>query len=155
MRQVFEEVMAGELRKKGVAAIPSYTVTGVDKKLSRDLVVKAVMSTGADAVITARVVDKTREKTTAVGYKMTDRGIDSYVDFYGSGTVSYATFDMAPVEVTLSSTTSLATDIYDTGTQTRVWTASSNAVNPEGIIKVTQEFAGIMIKAIEKDGLLP
>lgn len=155
MRQVFEEVLAGELRKKGISATASYKITGVEEKLSRDLVVKAVKTVAADGVMATRIVDRTKEKRVNVGYEMTSRGYDSYVDFYGTGTVSYATFDMKPVEVTISTTTSIATDIFDSSTQTLVWSGASNAVKPEGIIKVTEEFAAVIIKAISEEGLLP
>ena len=46
MREVFEEVFAGEVRKGGAAGIASYTITGVRDKLSRDAVVEAVKKTG-------------------------------------------------------------------------------------------------------------
>ena len=154
-RQVFEEVIASELRSKGVAATPSYTVTGVEQQISRDLIVNAVKSVGTDAVITTRLVDLKKKTHTDVGYTMTSRGFDSYVDWYGSGTVSYATFDMSPVEVTTSTTYALQTNLFDTATQNLVWSGISNAVDPKGIITASREYSGVVITVLSKEGYLP
>src|SRR5574338_455269 len=56
MRQVFEEVFAAEIRKKGVAAIRSYLVTGVVEKPSKASLEQAVLKSGADGVIITRLV---------------------------------------------------------------------------------------------------
>jgi len=147
MRQVFEEVLSGELRKSGVAAIPSYTVIGIEEPLSRESIVKAVRAKGAEAVMTTRVVDRQRDTRADVGYAMTSRGV--------IGPVSFATFDLKPVEVTTSTNAMLETNLFDTATQKLAWTGVSNAVDPESIIKVSEEFAGVVIKALSKESLIP
>jgi len=154
MRMVFEEVLAAELRQKGLTAIPSYTVTGAETKLSREIVVKAVQSTSVDAVITTRVIDRNKKSHTAVGYEMTSRGVSGYADWYGSGMVSYATFDMKPVEVTTSSTYALETHLFDTATQNLVWAGTTNAVDPKGLITVSRLYAGVVIKSLNKEGMI-
>lgn len=153
-RQIFEEVLSGELRKKGLVATPSYKVTGVEEKLSRELIVKAVQKTRVDAVITTRIVDTQQKKHTDVGYVMTDRGINAYADIYGSGTVSYAVFDMKPVEITTSTTFILGSDLFDTASEQRVWTGTTNAVDPKGVITVSEKFAGVVINTLSKEGLI-
>jgi hypothetical protein len=154
-RQIFEEVLAAELRKKGLSATPSYTVTGVEEQQTRSSIEKAVQATKVDAVITTRLVDMTKKSRTSVGYTMTDRGVDSYVDFYGSGTVSYATFDMKPVEITTSRTYAMETNLFDTATQKLVWAGTTNAVDPKGTITVSKQYADIIINSMSKEGLIP
>jgi len=154
MRQIFEEVLAAELRKKGLSATPSYTKTGVEAKLSRDLVVKAVQATAVDAVITTRIADTKRATTTDVGYAMTDRGVDGYAGWYGAGTVSYATFDMKPVEITTSTTFALESQLFDTESQKMVWAGITNAVDPKGIITASEKFAAVVINELGKEGLI-
>ena len=167
MRQVFEEVLAAELRKKGVSATPGYTITGVEEKQSRESLEKAVHKTAVDAVMTTRVTARKRATDTRVGYVMTDRGftnpylsdydvmpMDMY-GFYGVSVVSYATFDMKPVEVTNSTTFTLETNLFDTVTNKLVWSCTTTAINPKGIITVSEEFAGVVINALSKEGLVP
>jgi len=155
MRQVFEEVLAAELRKKGVSATPSYTITGVDEDLSRSMIEKVVQATAVDAVITTRLVDLKKKTHTDVGYEMTDRGVATYSDYYGMGTVSYATFDMKPVEVTTSTTYALGTNLFDTATQKLVWAGTTNAVDPQGVITASRQYADVVIKSMSKEGLIP
>jgi len=151
MRQVFEGVLAAELRSRGLAATPSYTITGIEAKLTRELIVNAAQATAVDAVLTSRVVDIKRTTSKNVGYVMTGRSIDGYASLYGTGTVSMATFDLKPVEITNSSTTALESHLFDTGTQNLVWVGSSNAVDPQGIITASKEFAGVVITSLDKE----
>ena len=167
MRQVFEEVLAGEMSKKGVAATAGYTITGIEAKQSREMLEKAVNKTAADAVLTTRVTARKRATDTRSGFVMTDRGftnpylssddvmpVDLY-GFYGASVVSYATFDMKPVEVTTSTTFTLETNLFDAATGRLVWSGTSTAVNPKGIITVSKEFADVVSAALSKEGLIP
>ena len=154
MRQVVEEVLAAELIKKGLSATPSYTITGVETKLTRELILKAVQTSNVDAVITTRLVDLKKDTRTESGFVMTDRGVDTYFDMYGTGTVSYATFDMKPVEVTTSTTYALETNLFDTKTEHLVWAGITDAVDPQGVIMVSQQFSTIVINELSKEGLI-
>jgi hypothetical protein len=150
MRMVFEEVFAGEVQKGGAVGIASYSITGVNDKLSRDAVVEAVKKTGADGVITTRLVGSSKKSDVRTGFVMVDRGVAS---FYG-GSVSYAEFVHQPVEVITSTEAFLETNLFDAGTGKMVWSGTSSAVNPEGIITITGNLADLVIKAMRKDGLL-
>ena len=167
MRQVFEEVLAGELRKAGISATPSYTVTGTWDKLSRELIEKAALTTGSDAVITAQLIDMKRKTITDGGFIMNDRGhswgaLDDAesgsVELFGvsgAGTVSYASFSMKSVEITTSRTAVIETRLYDAKTRKPVWSGISNAVDPAGVITLTRDFAAVAIKSMNKEGLIP
>jgi len=150
MRQVFEEVFASEIMKKGVAGIPSYTITGVNEKPSRASLEEAVKKTGADGVITARVVGTKKETEARAGFIMTERGA---TNIYGVP-VTYASFVGQPVEVTLSTEAAIETNLFDSATGRLIWSGTSSVVNPEGIVKITGELADTVIKAMARDGLL-
>ena len=150
MRQVFEEVFAGEVRKSSAEGIASYSITGVNDKLSRDAIVAAVKKSGADGVITTRVVGSSKKSDVRTGFVMVDRGVDS---FYGIG-VSYAEFVHQPVEVITSTEAFIETNLFDAGTGMMVWSGTSSAINPEGIISTTTTIADNVIRAMKKDGLL-
>ena len=151
MRQVFEEVFTGEVRKKGVTGIPSYTITGVgEPKPDRASIEEAVKKSGADGVITTRVVDVKRNTDVHTGFIMTDRGM---TDFYGVP-ATYATFVHQPVEVIQSTEAAIETNLFDAVTGRLVWSGTSRAVNPEGIINVTRELADLVVKAMARDGFI-
>jgi hypothetical protein len=146
MRQVFEEVLTAELRKKGISAVPSYTITGVDEAPSRSSIEKAVGTTHTDAVIATRLARMNQKQEKDVGYVMTDHG--------RVGPISYATFDMKPVEITTSRTYVLETNLFDTKTQDLVWSGTTNAVDPQGIITLSEKYSALVSKTLEKEGLI-
>jgi len=149
-RQVFEEVFAGELQKRGVAAIPSYTITGVTEKLTWAAGEEAVKKTGADGAITTRIVALKKDTSVNTGYVMTSHG---FADGYGVH-VTYATFIHQPVEVLLSTKMAIETNLFDAATGRLVWTGTSSAVDPEGIITASRELSEVVFKAMAKDGLI-
>jgi hypothetical protein len=112
--------------------------------------VAAVKKTGADGVITTRIIGSKKESDTRTGFVMTDRGVDSY----WGGSVSYAEFVHQPVEVITSTQVSIENNLFDATTGMMVWTGVSSTVDPEGIITITGNLADIVIKAMKKDGLL-
>jgi len=157
MRQIFEEVFVGEMSKKGAAGIASYTVTGLDAKATKASLEDAVKKSGADGVVITRLSDTKSHKDRRTGFVLTERG--TYTDynddygFYGAN-VSYMNFVHQPVDVTTSTEASIETTLFDAGTGNMVWSAKSNAVNPEGIINISKDVADIVIKTMSRDGLL-
>jgi len=148
-RQIFEEVFAGELQKRGVAAIPSYTITGVTEKLTWAAGEEAVKKTGADGAITTRIVALKKDTSINTGFVMTEHG---FADGYGVH-VTYATFIHQPVEVLLSTKMAIETNLFDAATGRLVWTGTSSAVDPEGVITASRELSAVVFKAMAKDGL--
>lgn len=146
-RQILEGVMSAELKKKGVTAYPSYTLTDITEPLSRSAIENAAGEITADAVIATRLVRLDNEKQGRVGYVMTDRGKVGYT--------SYATFDMKPVEVTTSMTYVLETNLFDATTQTLVWSGAINVVDPQGIITLSEKFSTLVVDTLKKEGFLP
>ncbi len=165
MRQVFEEVFAAEIRKKGVTAIRSYLVMGVGEKPSRASLEEAVRRSGADGVITTRLVSLKKDTEVRTGYVMTAHGYTNGrfndptvfpADLYGfyGATVSYATFYHQSVDVTMSTVATIETNLFDAGTGRLVWSGTTSAVKPEGIITVSSELAQVVIRAMAGDGLI-
>ncbi len=165
MRQVFEEVFAAEVRKKGLAAVPSYTVTGPEEKLSRESLEEAVRKSGADGVITTRLVNLKRDTEVHTGYVMTDRGLINpsfadpmlyppYLFDYYNATISYATFVHQSADVTTKRVATLETNLFDAVTGRMVWAGTTSAVNPDGIITASDKLAEAVIKGMARDGLI-
>lgn len=165
MREIFEEVFAGEMRKTGATAVPSYTVTGAGQKPSRASLEEAVRKTGVDGVVTTRLVSLKRETDVRTGFVMTDRGYSNarfndtaivpadLYGFYGT-TVSYASFEHKSVDVTMSTVATIETNLFDAGSGRLVWSGTTSAVKPEGIITVSNELAQVVIRAMTREGLI-
>jgi len=150
MRQVFEEVFVAEARKRGITGIASYTLTGVAATPSRDSLEQAVKTSGADSVITTRLVGIKENRDTRSGFILTSHGATTI-----SGIpVSYATFVHQPVEVTTSTNAAIETNLFNTETGIMTWSGITNAVNPEGIITIASEVANIVLNELVKGGLL-
>jgi hypothetical protein len=165
-RQVFEDIFAAELRKRGVAAISSYTITGGDAKLSRAALEDAVKKSSADGVVTTRVVSVKQDTRESTEYVITDRGYSNTAlaeqglmpaDLYGyyGQTVQYASFTSQRVDVVRSTVSTVETNIFDAGTGKMVWSGTLRGKGqPEGIIAVSGEIAELAIKAMSRDGLI-
>jgi hypothetical protein len=165
MRQVFEEIFAAEFRKKGVEAIPSYTLTSIDSKPSRASLEDAVKKSGADGVLTTRVVglkndsiDHDEYVITAGGYTNVSFYDDTLypMDLYGfyTTTLYVGTVGSQSVSVTTSTVATVETNLYDSGTARMVWSGTSSAVNPDGVVTASEKLAGIIIKAMAAAGLI-
>lgn len=161
-RQVFEEIFADELRKRGVGAVSSYSLAGLKGKASRAAFAEALKQVSADGMLTTRFVGVKKRKDTKTGYVMTDRGVDivDYYDYYGyygdywEGVENYATFDSKPVDEILSSVTTLETSLFDAGTGKVVWTGKSDENHSEKLIQSTRELAGLVLDALAGEGFI-
>lgn len=165
MRQVFEEVFSDELRKQKLTAISSYTITGVEAKQSRETLEEAVRKSGADGVLITRLVNLKRNTTTQTGFVMTDRGF-THPDFYDpvfmptdmlgyyGATVSYASFEHRSVEVTTSNVATLQTTLFNAGTGRMVWSGTTSAVDPAGVVTISSRLSGVVIRALASQGLI-
>lgn len=158
-RQVFEEIFADELRKRGVSAVSSYTIAGLKGKASRAAFAEAVRTTGADGMLTTRFVAVKNRRVTKTGFVMTDRGVDvaDYYDYYGNyweGVENYATFESRQVDEVLASVTILETSLFDAATGSAVWSGRSNERHADKLIQSTEELAALVLDALTREDLL-
>lgn len=158
-RQIFEEIFADELDKRGIKAISSYTIAHLQGKPTRAAFSEALKTTGADGLLTTRFVSVKNRKESKAGFVMTSRGTDivDYYDYYGDyweGIENYATFDSKPVDEVLSSITTLETSLFDAGTGGVIWSGRSEERHAEQLIQSTRELAGLVLDALATAGLL-
>jgi hypothetical protein len=165
MRQVFEEIFAAEFRKRGVEAIPCYTLTGVDGTVSRSTLEAAVRRSGADGVLTTRVVGLKNDSREHDEYVITAGGYTNVsfydntiypMDLYGfyTTTLYVGTVGSQSVSVTTSTVATVETNLYDSATARMVWSGTSSAVNPDGVVTASGNLAGIIIKAMAAAGMI-
>ena len=158
-RQVFEEIFADELRKRGVKAITSYTVPGLQGKSSRAAIAEALKTTGADGLLNTRIVDVRTKKDSKSAFVLTGRGVAffdyyDYYDNYWEELGSYANFDAKPVNEIISSVTTLETALFDAKTGTVIWKGISDEMHAERLISSTRDLAAIVMDALTKEGLI-
>ncbi len=158
-RQTFEEIFANELRKRGIRAVPSYTVPALKERASREALAEAVRLHHADAVLMTRFLSVKNKRDTKTGYVMTDRGVDvvDYYDYYGNyweGVGNYASFDAKPVDEIISSVTSVEITLFDAATGARIWSGISEESHAERLISTTQELAGLVLNALAQQGFI-
>ncbi len=160
-RQLFEEIFVDELKKRGTNAITGSSITGLrgKDKPSREAFAEALKQRAADGLLITRIVNIKRKKEEKSGFVMTDRSTEfvDYYDYYGNyweGIESYATFDSRPVSETISSLTTLETNLFESATGKVVWQGRTNEIHPELLISSTKELATLILDALSKEGLI-
>ncbi len=160
-RQVFEEILSDELRKRGVNAISSYTISTLRIKPTREAFSQALKKTGADALLASHLLDVKTKKDVEAGYVMTDRGkafdydyFDDYYDYYGPQLVSYATFDSKPVTIIMSSKTTIETTLFDAASGKATWKGSTEEIHADQLISSSKDLASQVLDALAKERLI-
>lgn len=158
-RQIFEEIFADELGKRGIKSVSSYTIAGLRDKSTRAAFAEALKATGSDGMLTTRFVSVKNRRDSKTGFVMTDRGTDivDYYDYYGDywdGIENYATFDAKRVDEVLSTVTTLETSLFDAGTGGIIWKGISSEMHAERLIPSTKDLADLVLDALAQAGLL-
>ena len=160
-RQVFEEIVADELRRRGINAISSYTIKTLRDKPDRKAFRDAMAATGAQALLASRITDVKNKKDVDAGYVMTDRGktfdydyYDYYYYNYTPAIVSYATFDAKPVNIIISSKTIIETSLFDSKSGKPVWRGSTSETAADDVIDSTKSLAENVADALVELKLL-
>lgn len=158
-RQVFEEIFADELRKRGLKATAGYTIESLKSKPSRAAFADAMQKTGAEGLLSSRILDVKVKRDVKAGFVMTDRGvfIDDFYDYYGDyreGVGTYASFESKPVDEIISRVTTIETTLFDAATGRKIWTGRSNEADADHLIASTRELATLVLDALATEGLL-
>jgi hypothetical protein len=148
-RRVFEDVMVSKLAAAGVQAVPEWQYLKGEGQAPEGVVSSAVESTGADAVLMARLVaiDKQISVNPVVVPGPAYGWYGPYAGWY-SGWYSYpqvTQYDVVYVETTL----------FDTKTKRLVWSGTSKTVDPASVQQEAPGFADTIIGALQRAGLLP
>ena len=148
-RRVFEDVMVSKLTAAGVQAVPEWQYVTTEGQVPETAMTAAVGSTGADAVLMARLVaiDKQISVNPVVVPGPAYGWYGPYAGWY-SGWYTYpqvTQYDVVYVETTL----------FDTKTKRLVWSGTSKTVDPASVQQEAPGFADTIIGALQKAGLLP
>ena len=161
VRRVFEDIFTSELKNRGLKATASYSVTPPDQPVTRELLAEAVKKTGADAVITTRVVNVQQQTTVTPGY------IDTYgtggpypyaypylypqrdlYTYYGSSQV------IQPPTVQTYEVATLETVLFDAADGAMVWSGTSTTFETKQTVTVSKDLSKLIIKNLAEKGLI-
>jgi len=148
-RRIFEDVMVARLTAAGVQALPAWQYLQGEGPAAESAAAAAVESTGADAVLMARLVAvDTRISVTPVVVPGPGFG------WYGPYAGWYSGWYAAP-QVTQYDVATVETTLFDAKTKRLVWSTTSQTINPASVQKEAPAFADTIVAALQTAGLLP
>ena len=153
-RRVYEDQFASRITSDDITAIPAYSLIDTDKdQYTNDELEKAVRGAGVDGAIIARLVDiKEKQRYVPPTYE--------YEPMFGYGRGFYPYYGMSsryvstPGYYTTDTIVELETVVFATSTGKMVWAGSTESTNPSSAESVIKKNADIIVKEMEKAGLL-
>lgn len=156
-RQVTEDVLSAELRRRGIDAVASHTLTPSKGSISKEETRKAVKEANADAILSTRLL--WMEKHTEVyptysagcyfpGYY---RAYPYPYDFYGyyNCTVPFDSTSVRTVREAM-----LETNLYDAASDRMVWSATTSSYDSDSPLTTTRDLADTIIAELRREGLI-
>jgi hypothetical protein len=149
-RRVFEDIMVSKLKAAGVQAFPEWQHLKGEGQAPEGDVSAAVQSTGADAVLMARLVaiDKQVQVSPVVVPG------PAYGGWYGPYAGWYSGWYALP-QIYQYDVVYVETTLFDTKTKRLVWSGTSRTVDPASVRQEAPGFADTIIGALQQAGLLP
>jgi hypothetical protein len=147
-RRIYENYFASELKKKNIAATPSYTLISSKETINRDTVLKAIQGTTIDAVLVTYLVST--DTQVSVQESLLN---PSYSGSADDNLIS-ATLISNRGRTNSSEVIGLKSDLYDVQAQTLVWSVQTKTVAPESIDSTVTEVTQLLIKELFKDNIL-
>jgi hypothetical protein len=139
---VIEDILVGELGRGGVTAVAGHNFIPVIKGASRDTIVAAVRSAGADAVLSLQVLSKGDSRVTQGGQSGGIYGTATNVG--GNIIPSAKTYEDAAIQ----------TNLYDSASAELVWSATVTTYEADRETRVSRELARFFLERLRKDGFL-
>lgn len=157
-RQTFEEIFAGELKRKGMKAVPSFLVVGTGTTLSKANLEDAAKKTGADCVLITALATINKESHTEPGgvhYDLVpvhgeqdpdgpnpDEGV-----FYAEALVREQPL------VTTHLNVSLQTSLFDAATGRLGWYAMTSSGEVDDLNTAIKQYADAIITTLSNSGI--
>ncbi|MGE5894333.1 MAG: hypothetical protein ACM34I_09785 [bacterium] len=138
-RNLYEDIFAQQLKKRGIEAIPSHLVLPSDAKLTKDVIVQKVKEMGLDSVLLTRLVD-------SVTYQNIPGYYYNYWDYAQASNAFIIQADIGYLE----------TNFYDAKTEKLVWSGSSTTqVGFESDEGVVHSATGAIANRMAEEHLIP
>lgn len=154
-RRVYEDMLASEFSRKGVEAVPGYTVIPGAALADWGVLERAVRRAQAQAILTVQTV-KVEKQTTVQSdmgpypgywYPQAFPGWD-FPGYYRSmalyGPTYITTYDVATMQVNL----------FDASSDKLIWAATMESTDPSKVTTVGQDLARKVVKKLTDEGLI-
>ncbi len=151
IREIYEKHVMDWLSVKGVDAVISADVlpTNLDTKLEKEAIIDLVDKYKNDTIWISRLVGWDE---TEVFSRDRPRYYRNYYGFYNYGWGGYVTWPTIYGEKVQFS---IETRLYDVKTESLIWAGESQTKNPETTGQAIGQVVDAVMKALEKNGLLP
>ncbi len=149
-RRFFETTFSEQLKLAGLNANPGFRIIPDDTIRSEKAAIEAtIANTSADAILTTRLVDISREQSyVPPSYHYAYGGFYDYY-YHPAHRMSFH-----PGYTVTNTTVILETNIYSAATRELLWTGSTRSFNPSSAEKIVQELAGIIVEKLRKLGFV-
>lgn len=145
-RRIFENIVVGELESRGVEAVASYALIANESDVKRDKVVEAVKTSGADSVLSTRLVG-IETKTAVVPGQSPGAGD---VDLYRS----YSPLEPQTTIRQDYQIANLESNLFDARTGKMVWWGRSRTFPSTSIGQIGRELGENVIRSLKSAKLL-
>jgi hypothetical protein len=154
----FQEQMAAALSQRGMNAVASERFFTHRSPAEEARFKRAVESSGADAVLLARVVGVDEKSGMTPGTLIGANGVP-YADaigIYGAFVQTFAPTHYLPPSDWSQTTVTVETLLYEMKDRKAIWSARTQTKNAEkgDLQPAVAQFVGVLISAMQRDGVL-
>jgi hypothetical protein len=145
-RRIFENIVVSELKNRGVEAVASYTLIPGEGDIKRDRVVEVVKTSGADSVLSTRLVGIETRTAEVPGQSPAAGDVDLY-RYYSPmepQTIMRQDYQVANLE----------SNLFDARTGKMVWWGRSQTFPTTDIGRIGRELGRNVIGALKSAKLL-
>jgi len=162
MRCRFERALADDLRSATVKATASCAHLGSTTPLTREEVVAVVQAQGFDAVLATRLVNQKPRLDKGTGsdtrqdyyYKPVGYGVsDDYYGYFGLP-VTFVEFTSNPPVLTLESTVTISTNLYEASDAALLYTLTSKVRNVDSAGNFINQVTSAISAHLRDEGLV-
>lgn len=150
-RRVFEDEFVKSLQTTGVTATASYTLESGVSETDIDKVRELVKRSGADGVLTTRLVGLDKHTGVMPGQMMVVPTVGYRRGLYGY--YSSAVVMQSPPTAYSYEILTLETNLWHVIGEHLVWSGTTETFAPENTKKTTQELAQVVVKTLRAQGL--
>jgi hypothetical protein len=146
-RKIFEDEFADRLRARGMDAVASHKIITDAELPDKDLVLRKIRNTGADAVFVTRLVDMEMETTRVPGRSY-------YVPRYYADYGTYYTHIYEPGYTVREGYAYAETNLYDVRNGKLIWSGHSTTTLSRTRYELIQAFVKVIIEKLSAEGLI-
>jgi hypothetical protein len=145
IREKFESIMVGRLKKEGLHAMASSDIMAADEEINRGTVKAAMADKDIDGVLVSRLLGVERDAIYVP--PSPDNSLETSFN-------RAAPIVTSPGYVEHRSVITLQIDLYDTASEHLVWSLRSQTVNPPNVTEVMDRISKDVVKDLRSKGLI-